>query len=228
MRFIFTIALIFAAISASARRPDGVWFGGGLGLSMPSNLGNKASTLGFSTVAVPGFQAQAEGRWFYASRLSLGGALSASFLAQNDDFWVLRNKGRVSASYTMLSAVAKGHYYFSDDAFRPFAGMAFGVGWLSNSLNYESSLSGTLVDNSIDYINRQFKPLFSPEVGFVMEASPKTFFYVTCAFVVLPDMRPEYVPVTDVYGYTADVVVQNPHGNQNHFNFTIGLLFKWD
>lgn len=223
------LLLLFVSLqSLSARKRDPIWVGGGVGASFPSNIGNDAQTLGFATVAVPGFRIEADARWFYAQRLSLSADLSWSAFGQKDDFWDVRNNGSVKAHYSFVSGLVKGHYYFSDDAFRPYAGIGFGVAWLSNRMDYQSTLSGTLADNSVGYVNSQFKPIYAPEIGFLIETSKKSFFYTTFSYTLIPNMTAEYVSVKDQYGWDADVIVQNPHGNQNHFSLTVGMLFRWD
>lgn len=228
MRYFVLFVFAFTIITASARKRDPLWVGGGVGAAFPSNLANDGHTLGFASVAVPGFRAELDARWFYATRLSLSGSLSWSRLGQKDEFWDVRNNGNVTSHYSMATALLKGHYYFSDDSFRPYVGIGFGVTWINNRMDYDSSLSGTSLDNSVSYVNRQFKPVFVPEIGFFTETGKKSFFYASLGFVVVPDMNPEYVSVKDEYGYNDVVVVQNPHGNQNHFSLTIGFLFRCD
>lgn len=225
-KVILGLFLIGFTLPSIAKKRDPFWVGGGLGVAFPSNIGNESNTLGFAKVAVPGFRAELDGRWFYAPRLCLASTMSWASLGQKDEFWEVRNYGSVTNHYSMLSMMLKGQIFFSDDVFRPYAGIGFGVSYLSNKLDFNSSTSGSLGDNSISYVNNQFKPAFAPEIGFLVEASKNTFFYSSVSFHIIPDMSPEDVIITDEYGYNKAVVVQNPHGNQNHISLTVGLLFK--
>lgn len=225
-RILFLVLLTIIAIDGnSVGRKRDVWLGGGIGVVLPSNIGS-TDLLGYNDVASTGFMAQMNTRWFYNRRLTIGGELIYAYTPQDDDYWKVLNYGEVTNHYSMALAMAQGHYYFSHDEFRPYLGMGFGISYLSNQLVFNSNYTGTTGDASVSYYIKDWKPVFAPEAGFLLEVSKTAFLYINARFQVIPNMKPTYIEVVEDYGYPIDVITQNPHGHQNHFSISVGILFK--
>lgn len=196
-----------------------------MGGAIPSNWGEKQFDIGFADVARPGPRMSFEGRWFYNKRLSLGLDLAYARLGHDRGFWNVSRYGNVSLNYTMCQSTIHGCYYFDDRGFMPYAGIGFGAYWLLNNLNFKSAYTGTNSDASVVYQTRTLKPGFAPQVGFLAKTSKRSFFFIDVKFQIIPNVKPEQVYVQDELGNYVDVVTQNPHGHQNHWSVTAGLLF---
>lgn len=223
--YLLIIVLIVSSTNSfSKRKRKPLSFGGSIGLVLPSDLGT-SDELGFNDVASTGFSIEADSRWYYSQRLSLGANISYSFTPQDDQFWNLRNYGTTDNYYRMLQFAICGHYYFSDDELKPYMGVGFGAFLLMNQLIFSSNYYGSDSYESVSYTTSHWKPSFYPEVGFMYELSKNTNFFMNLRFQVIPNMKPTTVEVYDNIGTIIDWIVQNPHGHQNHFVLSAGLLF---
>ncbi|MFT3740992.1 MAG: hypothetical protein QM786_19760 [Breznakibacter sp.] len=222
---LFTVIISFPATEFLGQSFSKYYFGGSIGAAIPSNWGEKQFNIGFADVAKPGPHIAFDGRWFYNKRLSLGVDMSYARLGQNRGFWNVSRYGEVALSYTMLQSTIHGCYYFDDRGFMPYTGIGFGAYWLLNNLSFRSAYSGTDADASVKYQTRTLKPGFAPQAGFLVKASKRSFLFIDIKFQIIPNIKPEQVYVLDDWGNNIDVVTQNPHGHQNHWVISAGILF---
>ncbi|MBN2165270.1 MAG: hypothetical protein JW717_03235 [Marinilabiliaceae bacterium] len=196
-----------------------------LGIVKPSDIAN-SDAIGFNDVANAGFNIQTSARWFYSARLSLGCFAEYSFLPQNNEFWNTRNYGTVNNYYRMIQLGMQGHYYFSHKEFMPYTGIGFGANFLMNQLDYLSNYENTDADATVKYTTNDWKPSFSPEIGFLWRIAKKSYFHFNIKYTIIPYLKPTTIEVKDNIGYTINYITQNPHGHQNNINISIGFLFQ--
>jgi opacity protein-like surface antigen len=199
--------------------------GGQIGMSIPSNRGEKEFNIRFKDVASIGTTISASSKWFYAKTLSITTELSYSTFPRNKSFWDMGKYGNISAQYNIYALAINGDYYFTTKKIQPFIGISFGYYILSNKLDFKSSYTGTTADASVSYKKTIFKPGFSPEAGFLIPISKKNYLIFQYNFQIIPNIKPNTFYITDKYGNTQPIT-QNPHSNENHSRIITGLLFK--
>ena len=223
--FRFVLLGLFALLMTDIFGQDRFFLGGSMGAVIPSNWGEKQFDIGFADVSKTGFRAAMEGRWFYNERLSLGAELALSRFGKDPLFWDVNRYGAIDASYTMGQSTLHGCYYFDSKGFMPYVGMGFGAFGLLNRLDFRSNYVGTSSDASVRYQTQAVKPGYSPQFGFLAQISRRSFFFVDCRFQIIPNIKPSQVYVKDELGNFIDVITQNPHGHQNHWVVSTGILF---
>lgn len=217
--------IIFLVNLSSLPAQKNVYLGGSAGYSTPLNLGRDKDQIGFHDVAKAGPAVAMNALWFYNERLSLGAEAGYQYNG-GSNFWNVANYGEVSSAYHAFNLLLKGNFYFSDEPFRPYCGIAFGAYYLLNKLDFDSSQAGTANDQSVSYTYKQWKPGYAPEAGFLVELSKHALLDVKARLVMIPNLKEEVVDITDDAGYVIDKITTNPHGNQNHLLLSVGLLFE--
>ena len=224
MRTHTLLLVLVLAFSSSAYGQRGVWMGGNIGFSMPSNIGRSGDQIGFKDVAKSGFQIAFTGRWFYNERLSLGWDIGWQFQGGNEDFWNVNNYGEVTSTYHSVHVLAEGNYYFSHKEIKPYCGVSFGAFRLFNTMVFDSAYTGTDADASVSYKANQWKPGFKPQAGLLIDLSKRAMFDVKAGYVFIPNLAETIEPIYE-NGYPVDYIIQNPHGNQHQWVISMGLLF---
>ena len=221
---VFVLALlgIFLVLNDTAAQKGIIW-GGKLGTAIPLNVFKEKDDIGFADVASAGILVGAEGRWFYEKRLSLGAELNYQYNPSNSDFWDVARYGEVTAHYQMASLLLRGDYYFSHKETKPYAGIAFGGFFIFNDLTFVSSYTGSDNDRSVSYKTHLWRPGFAPEAGVLFELNKKLFLDINTKFIIIPNIPDQYE--TEYIHEWPLVVNKNPHGNQNHLQISMTLLF---
>jgi hypothetical protein len=211
---LFSFLVLFIALTSVSNAQD-YFIGGQLGYAFPTNIGRSSDELGFKDMAENGWQAVFTGKWFYNKRLSLGCDLGYQF-QDGSDFWDVDNYGDVSASYQTVRLLVNGAYYFSHEEVRPYIGLSFGAYYLINSIDFASS---SIINQSIKYTSKIWKPGAAPQLGILFELSKKTLLDIHMQMDIIANMEAIYHPNAEP-PYT-----ENPHETQNQISINIGLLF---
>jgi hypothetical protein len=220
------MAVLLTSTDALVSQKNKRWFyGGSVGMVLPSNMGEKEFDIGFANVSRSGPKISFDVRWFYNERLALGGELSVCSFPESRGFWNVGRYGNVDAGYSMGQSSVHGLLFFGDDDIMPYIAMGFGAYYLSNRLKFLSAYTGTNADASIEYKTSHVKPGYTPQVGFMVRVPKRRFFYVDIRFQIVPNIKPTAVYFYDTFGYVIDTAVQNAHGHQNHWVFSAGFLW---
>lgn len=225
MRITSLLLLLLAATTTFARgnRTDLFWGIKG-GAAIPSDIGRDSEKIGFADVASTGINTGIKGGWFYNERLSLAVEAGYLYFPKKSSFWNVANRGNLSANYQSATASVAGSYYMSDDGWRPYISMNFGINYLRNMIKFDSRYAGTDNDASVSYVYNEWRPGFGLSLGTTVQVSSKTWLCIEASSTIIPFLKDKTVPIKED-GVIVDYVTQNPHGNQNHFLVTIGFNF---
>ncbi|MCW3806097.1 OmpW family outer membrane protein [Plebeiibacterium marinum] len=219
---IFTVFIIFI-FQVPFRAQNKILWGGGLTVHIPDNgfgkfdFGssyNVGDDFGFATVANPGFGFNFGSLWFYNPRLSLQSELAYSYFPKDKQFWNVQRYGDISVNYQMLNLSAQGNYYFAEGEIRPYLGAVFGIYYLRNKMDFNS----TSTASSSDYITNTLHAGYALEFGTSIELTKRTLVNIGLRYTIIPDISSEY---------TKDGSIKlNPHDKQNHWGLSAKLFFS--
>ena len=116
-----------------------------------------------------------------------------------------------------MYAIRSYYDFFSHDDVNFYSGIAFGGYYLINSVVFESFTNGLNGNDSFEYTEKQWQPGFGPQIGLLINLSPKAALDLQTRFTFIPSLDPHF---------SEEQVDQTPHGHQNQFNFTLGLWFR--
>ncbi len=214
---IFIYLLLFVAIcSKDIKGQQGILLGGGVSILVPTN-GFGGEDFGFNDVANIGGGLNASTLWFFNPRLSIGSDLAYSFFPKDKKTWNQGNNGDIKVSYQMLNLTAQGNFYFNEEDVRPYMGVAFGLYYLRNLVNFASNNAGSTNDASVSYVSNTFHAGFGPEVGVLFMLNKTQMASVSLRYTIIPNIESEYFPEDDI--------TINPHGKQNHWGLSAKLYF---
>ncbi len=215
--------LMIATLSYPRMRQQYYWGIKG-GVALPSNIGRNSDNPGFADVAAAGINGALKAGWFYNQRLSLSVEGSYIYFPNKSSFWDVGTRGNIEANYQVSGILISGCYYMSDEDWRPYAGMNFGINYIRNMVSFKSRYVGTDNDASVKYLYSDWRPGFGAAVGTSVKITSKTEFCIEASGTIIPFLKEKTVPIKED-GVIVDYVTENPHGNQNHFLITIGINF---
>lgn len=193
-----------------------ILWGGGLSAHLPSNgFGTKG--FGFKDAAAVGGGANVGTLWIFNPRLSLSSELAYTYFPKNEKTWNQQRRGEITVNYQTVNLSAQGNFYLAEDEVRPYLGVAFGMYYLRNLLNFSSNYVGTTNDASVSYVSNTLHAGFGPEVGVLFKLQKTQFALLSLRYTFIPDIEAEYFP--------EDQVTINPHGKQNHWSVSAKMFF---
>ncbi|MGQ1785375.1 hypothetical protein [Saccharicrinis sp. GN24d3] len=220
MRFLHRVSLfllLFVALGCTnLLSQNGLLLGGGISALVPSN-GFENDNFGFNDVANIGGGINFSSLWFFNPRLSLGSGLGYAYFPKDEDTWNQSRRGDIKVNYQMMNLTAQGNFYFNEEKIRPYLGVAFGLYYLRNMVDFDSNYTGTNNDASVSYVSNTFQAGFGPEVGLLIKIIGEQFATLSVRYTVIPNIEAEYFPEDDV--------TINPHGKQNHWGLQAKLYF---
>ncbi len=222
IKLLILIAVLFFLPKICSSQEKLMW-GGGVGVVVPDNgFGKISSTntntqsdFGFATVANPGVNINFGTLWLFNPRLSLLSELAYSYFPKNKKTWNQQRYGDINVNYQMLNLSAQGNYYFSDQDIKPYLGAVFGLYYLRNFRDFDSSYS---TNESVSITTNTLHAGYGLECGCLIELSSANYLQVGIRFSLIPDIEAEYIPEEDI--------TVNPHGKQNHWGLSAKLFFK--
>ncbi len=219
--FIITIFLQFILLNSYAQ--EKLMWGGGIGAVVPDNgfgkiVSKKNPTIedfGFATVANPGINLNVGTLWMFNPRLSLLSELAYSYFPKDKKTWNPQQYGDIKVNYQMVNLSAQGNYYFSEQEIKPYLGAIFGLYYLRNYRDFNSSYAS---NESVSITTNTLHAGYGAEFGFLFELSKVNYLQVGIRFSLIPDIEAEYIPEKDI--------TINPHDKQNHWGLSAKLFFK--
>ncbi len=209
--------LLFAVVFQSEGKAQNNFFwGGGISAHLPTN-GFGTDDFGFKDVARIGGGANVGTLWIFNPRLSLGSELAYSYFPKNKDTWNQERRGDIKVNYQMINLTAQGNFYLTEEEVRPYLGVAFGLYYLRNIVNFNSNYVGSTNDASVSYVSSTLHAGFGPEVGVLFKLSKIQYALISLRYTVIPNIEAEYYP--------EDRVTINPHGKQNHWSLSVKMFF---
>ncbi|WP_027473129.1 porin family protein [Saccharicrinis fermentans] len=208
---------LFLLITIASHSQNGLFIGGGLSLISPSN-GFDKDHFGFNDVANTGGGISINTLWFFNPLLSLGSELGYAYLPKDKDTWNQSRRGNIKVNYKMTKLTAQGNFYFNDEKIRPYMGVAFGLYYLRNTVDFDSNYTGSINDASVSYTSNTLHAGFGPEAGILFNLIGEQFATLSIRYTIIPNIEAEYFPEDDV--------TINPHGQQNHWSLSAKLYFR--
>ncbi|SMO62259.1 hypothetical protein SAMN06265379_103416 [Saccharicrinis carchari] len=193
-----------------------VLWGGGVSAHIPTNS-LSTNNFGFRDAAGTGGGANMGTLWFFNPQLSLGSELAYSYFPRNQKTWNQQRRGDIKVNYQMLNLTAQGNFYLNEGGARPYLGVAFGLYYLRNMVNFISNYVGTTNDASVTYVSNTFHAGFGPEAGVLFKRQKNRFAHLSLRYTIIPNIEAEYYPEKQV--------TINPHGKQNHWSLSVKMFF---
>lgn len=204
---------IFSGLKAQ----DGLMWGGGLSIHLPSGLFNNSSFT-FKDAAGVGYGVNASTLWFFNPRLSLGTEFGYSYFPKNNSTWKTLNYGGLEANYQSVNLSANGSVYFSGEDVKPYFSPVFGLNYLRNMIDFTSNYAGSTNDASVTYISNTLQASMGIEGGVLIDVDKVVKIKAGLRFTFLPGMASVYHSETDI--------TTNPHGKQNQWGLYLKIFFK--
>lgn len=219
---------ILCAVQANSQYRNQDWYwGADIGASLPTNIGRSDTQIGFADVASTGFKSGILAGWNYNPRLFLEAEASYCFLPKKNQFWNLDSKGSFSAHYQSAGILLAGGYRLGEATWQPYCGVNFGLHYLQNHVNFKSKYAGTDNDASVQYTSKEWHPGFGINLGLETAFSKNVQFFMQTRMAFIPFLKEKVVPIKDGE-VVIDYITQNPHGNQNQLQISLGLKFQID
>ncbi len=209
--YIMFFVVVFPSVGKAQHQ---ILWGGGISAHIPTN-GFGSDNFGFKDVARIGGGANASTLWILNPRLSLGSELAYSYFPKNKNTWNQERRGDIKVNYQMINLTAQGIFYLTEEQVRPYLGVAFGLYYLRNLVDFSSNYVGTTNDASISYVSNTLHAGFGPEMGVLFKLQKRQYATISLRYTVIPNIEPEYY----------DRVTINPHGKQNHWSLSAKMFF---
>ena len=213
-RFILSLMLLGFVFISAIKAQNKVLWGGGLSAHLPTN-GFGSDDFGFKDVANTGGGVNMGTLWILNPRLSLGSELAYSYFPNDKNTWNQARRGDIKVNYQMINLTAQGNFYLAEEEVRPYLGVAFGLYYLRNMVNFSSNSAGSTIDPSVSYVSNTLRAGFGPEAGVLIKLQKSQYALISLRYTVIPNIEPEYY----------DRVTINPHGKQNHWSLSAKIFF---
>lgn len=216
LKAILYVLLLVVVFQPIVKAQNKVLWGGGISAHLPTN-GFESDDFGFKDVAKTGGGANVGTLWILNPRLSLGSELAYSYFPKNKNTWNQERRGDIKVNYQMVNLTAQGSFYLAEEEVRPYLGVAFGLYYLRNMVNFSSNYVGTTNDASVNYVSNTLHAGFGPEVGVLFKLLTSQYALVGFRYTVIPNIEAEYYPQNQV--------TINPHGKQDHWSLSAKMFF---
>ena len=215
LKIIVCKALLLLSCSMVLTAQNGLLWGFGGNVLMPVG-GISDTEFGFSDVANIGGGINASTLWFFNPRLSIASELGYAYFPKDKKTWNQQKLGDIKVNYRMVNLTAQGNFYFNEEDIRPYMGVAFGLYYLRNLVNFDSKYTGSTNDASVNYVSNSFHAGFGPEVGCLFKINRQQYASLSIRYTVIPNIEKEDAK---------NGVTKNPHGKQNHWGLSAKLYF---